>query len=332
MAELVASTDIPIYTGVWTNWSRGRLVGATLTLTHHNGTLLTALLALFVSFAGTCFWRITKFALHQIFASEAPKDGLYHHIQAVLRNSEHSFTSVARLISILHAWRHNAHKPFRRTIPLIVLTTIGTAAFALASILSASISSGMSDEVLIAADSCGQIWPGDPNVVDWNMIKNIFVPYSTRLTSTYNNYVQTCYTNLSDRGGCSCFIKRQLLSHADYNATCPFREEICRHYDRNIKLDSGYLGIDSDLGFNVPSDLRYDLRVVNHCAPLVTHGYQQIFNYSDDISYTRYLYGRANRRSEVIGDLNFTFESRIPSASQLRSEDSTSAPADYRLL
>ncbi|KAL9620224.1 MAG: hypothetical protein Q9160_005233 [Pyrenula sp. 1 TL-2023] len=331
MADADSGTDIPIYVGTWTNWSRGRVLGATLTLTHHNGALLTAFLALFVSFVGTGFWRIIKFALHQCLASEAPNDGLYHQTQAILRNSENGFTSVARLVSVLHAWRHHAHRPVRRILPLIVLTSVGTAAFAVASIFSASVNSGMSDEVLVAGDHCGQLWPGDPDLVNYDMIKNIFLPYTAKLTSDYNNYVQTCYTNSSKTGGCSFFIKRQIHSHADYNASCPFDEKICRNPDRNIKLDSGYLGIDSDLGFNLPPDLQYDLRVINHCAPLVTHGYQETFNYSNDMSYMRYLYGQENRNSTMIKDLNFTFESRIPSASQLRSEDSTSDAGDYRL-
>lgn len=65
MDSFEQSTGYSAYTGVWTNWSHGRIFGLTLTLSHRNGAFLTAFLALFVTFVGTCFWRITKFALHQ---------------------------------------------------------------------------------------------------------------------------------------------------------------------------------------------------------------------------------------------------------------------------
>lgn len=55
MADLGVSDEYPIHLGFWTNWSHGRVKGATITLTHRNGALLTAFLALFVAFAGTSF-------------------------------------------------------------------------------------------------------------------------------------------------------------------------------------------------------------------------------------------------------------------------------------
>jgi hypothetical protein len=41
--------DIPVYLGVWTNWSRGQVMGSTLTLDRRNGSLLIAFLAFFVA-------------------------------------------------------------------------------------------------------------------------------------------------------------------------------------------------------------------------------------------------------------------------------------------
>lgn len=68
----------PVYTGIWFNWSQGRIQGATLTLSHQNGGLLTAFLALFITVVASSFWRLFCFAAHfKLSAGKSPQDGLY---------------------------------------------------------------------------------------------------------------------------------------------------------------------------------------------------------------------------------------------------------------
>src|SRR5689334_19332660 len=99
MSNFGVSTDHLIYRGVWTNWSHGKVLGSTLTLTQRDGNLLVAFLALFVAYAGTSFFHLTCFVLHYIFSSrnspkistkepcKATHHALYHQRQAILRNS-----------------------------------------------------------------------------------------------------------------------------------------------------------------------------------------------------------------------------------------------------
>jgi len=54
-----------VYIGTWTNWSRGSVLGATLTLTRSNGNLLIAFTAVFVAFISARFWKIACFAIHR---------------------------------------------------------------------------------------------------------------------------------------------------------------------------------------------------------------------------------------------------------------------------
>ncbi|EKG10119.1 hypothetical protein MPH_12719 [Macrophomina phaseolina MS6] len=81
------SSHYDIYTGFWTNWSRGPVLGATITTPRQSGTIFIAILALFVSIVGTHFWNITCFCLHYILSSSKSQDALYHQRQATLRNS-----------------------------------------------------------------------------------------------------------------------------------------------------------------------------------------------------------------------------------------------------
>lgn len=324
MADLGQSTDIPVHIGVWTNWSRGRIAGATITLSHQNGALLTAFLAMFITFVGTSFWRIISFTLHQLYSSDTPNDGLYHQTQAILRNSESSTTSLIRFIRVSWAWR--TQRPLYRSMPLLTITACSMAAFGAASIFSAKVSSAMGNEVLVSSNTCGQFFMPDTNNMSTDVSRNIWNSYQSKTMNSFANYVQTCYTNVSEAEGCGSFVKQQLTSHVDRNATCPFEDRICRHQDRNIELDTGYVSL-GDLGLNLPPDLRYTLRFINHCAPLAIDGYQEVFNYTDEISYMRYFYGE----SKVPTRLNFTQEFQIPSVSQIRVESGAAGISDYRL-
>lgn len=332
MADLGSNIDTPVYIGIWTNWSRGRINGSTLTLSHRNGALLTAFLAIYVTFVGTSFWRIASYTLHQLYSSSEPQDGLYHQSQAILRNAGNGTTSLMRLLHLLWAWWRKTNRPFYRMTPLILSTFLCTASFAVASIFSARISSGLGNEVLLSGNSCGIMNSSYSNYSDGNLNDKVLLPYISKLTNNYANYVQTCYSNTSVTDGCNTFMKRQLASTIDRNANCPFQEKICRHQDRNIVLDSGPINIASDLGFNVPMDLQYTFRAITHCAPLATEGYKQVFNDSSGASYMRYYYGQVNpvTASDVKGP-NCTVENQIVSIPQVLSEDMRIPSPDYAL-
>lgn len=330
MASLGSSADIPIYTGLWINWSRGHITGATLTLGRRNGAVLTAFLAIFITLVGTSFWRITSFSLHQFRSSHTPKYILYHQTQAILRNSANGTTGFTRFFGILWAWRHKQVRAFRRMIPLITTTILSTAVFAVASTFSARIGSEIGNEVLISSKSCGVLSTGNSTITT-DHVERIFHPYISKRFSSFANYVQTCYTNITEAEGCGSLIKRQLVSTIDRNASCPFHKDICRSTNGNIQLDTGYLNIASDLGLNVPPSHQYTIRFVTDCAPLITDGYKTRFNYSNDISYMRYFYGPKTYgpRSEQFG--NYTYESQMPSASRIISEQLNTGWGTYKI-
>lgn len=132
--------DDSVYTGVWINWSHGRVRGATLTLTHRDGGLLTAFLALFVTVVGISFWRLFCFAMHTRFsAMNVSQDGLYHQRQAVLRNAATSTIGLRYFVQMVWAWRSRASRRWLRILPVMSVTLILTAAFQFASIFSSQV-------------------------------------------------------------------------------------------------------------------------------------------------------------------------------------------------
>ncbi|KAL9108532.1 MAG: hypothetical protein Q9227_006747 [Pyrenula ochraceoflavens] len=188
----------------------------------------------------------------------------------------------------------------------------------------------MGDEVLISSTSCGTLYAGNPNV-STNMIERVMKPYLARTFTSHANYVQTCYTNTSETNGCGSFVRRQLPSKVNRNAPCPFRNGTCRNPTGNLKLDTGYLYIDSDLGFNVPAHRRYRFRITTDCAPLATENFKRRYNYSSDISYMRYFYGPILYGPDAGNDSHYTYEAQIPSASKIVAEDMNAGWGDYKL-
>lgn len=324
MADLGRMTGYPVYLGVWTNWSHGQILGLTLTLTRRNGAFLTAFLALYVTFTGTCFWRIGRFALHQYLSSDAAEDTLYHQRQSILRNSASGTNGLISLSRVMISCRSKTRRALYRILPLIIMTLLFTTLFAVASIFSARIGSEMDDEVLITGRSCGQLI--SEGVIDGDTRSNVIAPYESKDTNTLANYVQRCYSNISDTDSCGPYVKGYLPRTVDRNATCPFKENICLYKDRNIKLDTGHIDTHHDMGMNAPPHLRMTVRHITHCAPLVTNGYKRPYNYSKDITYMRYYYGKVNPK---LNDLNFTYQYPELSIPQKLFERNDAAMVDY---
>lgn len=88
-----------IHLGLWTDWSRGRVLGATLTLDRQQANLLIAFTASFVVFVGSRFWHIICLFLHQIYSTSDPRDALHHQRQVILRNSGTSDAGVVSSFS-----------------------------------------------------------------------------------------------------------------------------------------------------------------------------------------------------------------------------------------
>jgi hypothetical protein len=127
------SIDDDVYLGVWINRSRGNgLQGATLTLDRRSGSLLIAVLALYVGATGNAFWKISRFILHYVLSSTTHPDGVYHQRQAILRNSETPLDAVLILIKATFSWRLRARRSYIRLVPVLILALLIWAAFSVA--------------------------------------------------------------------------------------------------------------------------------------------------------------------------------------------------------
>lgn len=96
MTEFADKVQYNVYLGAWTNWSRGRILGATLTLESRYGLLLLSFTAAFVGLVASRFWRIMTLMLHRIYSTPEPRDALHHQRQVGMFEWESSLQMRSR--------------------------------------------------------------------------------------------------------------------------------------------------------------------------------------------------------------------------------------------
>jgi len=297
------TTSYDVHLGAWTNWNRGPVFGATLTLTHENGGLLIAFLAFFVALVGTRFWRLLCFGLHSLYSSPGPKDGVYHQRQAFLRNTSNPEAALWILTNMSFSWKQNAEQVWIRLFPCIGLAIVCLIGFTLAGGFSSQLASlGVHNDVLLSGLNCGMLFD------DLNVTTNgdTTGTIAIRRMGVAEILARQCYTT-SQVNNCGPYVKKQLEpAIVDINATCPFDEKICRNGFGNLFIDTGLLDSNDDFGRNTPNNRRIQFRRTVHCAPLATEGYRsQVFDGATNQSYTIYYYGPQRNVNDTI-TLNYT--------------------------
>lgn len=290
-----------VYVGLWTNWSRGPIMGTTLTLKQADTNILIAFIAIFTAFVSGCFWKIVRFALHRSYSTSGPQSATYHQCQAILRNCSTAEESFILLSQVL--WTNRLQRRLQRRFRLIfaaIIAIICFVAFTVGGIFSSFISTSVGNEVLIKSVNCGYVYfPSTPSS---------YYPFSSYLAKQIDNaanYAQRCYSN--DSSGylnCGTFIRDKLAFNINTTADCPFQNEICRKPSSNLRLDTGYIDSHSDFGLNTPPDQRFQWRNILHCAPLVTEGYTHSRNTTSLGNMTFYNYGQVNSGD---GAYNYTY-------------------------
>ncbi|KAI0437014.1 hypothetical protein F4803DRAFT_540305 [Xylaria telfairii] len=277
----------PVYVGMWINWSRGRVLGSTLTISRRDADLLIAFTAFFVAFVTTRVWRIICYAFHRAYSTADPRDGIYHQRQTILRNSSSPEGGIQMLLQLLWANRHS--EGWLRPLPAAVAATLCISTFTVAGGFSSRISSAVGNEVLIKPSNCGYTrgvpqTPSNPSY---------FSVSSNRATIISNaaNYALQCYSDenlgLLD---CNRFAAKKIPKRIYSQANCPFKDRLCQDQTNNLRIDSGYLDSHEVLGFNSPPNERILFRNVLHCAPLATAAFKSEGNVSLG-RYTFYHYG-----------------------------------------
>lgn len=270
-----------IYHGAWVDWSRGAVLGSTVTLSSRYASILTAFLALFVTVVGSCLWRISSFIIHQYSSSPDAKDGLHHQHQLIFRNTGSPAEAAKSFTEIAWHWRRSSLKAWARSLPLALFALVFLLAFSAASILTGLVTRAAGSQRLIVSDGCGY-WALDESAsaVDRQLALQTKDLNDTILAATY---ARQCYGEEAglNKLRCSMYTKPSI----DWTASevdCPFGGSICSS-PRAFKLDSGIIDSHLDLGMNAPDSGRVGFRKVTTCSPLkVTPEYVSVITSTGD--------------------------------------------------
>lgn len=339
--NLGVSTQPVVYLGIWTNWSKGKVLGLTLTMDQRNGSVLIACIAIFITFAGSGLWRIACFAFHHAFSSSNSQDALYHQRQAILKNSDDAFSGMIKWIRLLMAWRKHGQRPFQRLVPLTFFTAVIVACFTAAGILSSNFASMTGQEVLLQGASCGVNILGRriagqsiPSIISVGPFFTTVIPFLALRLVSFSNYALKCYSTNPNPRDCSMFVQKRLpFEVINRNASCPFRKDLCRLDKGNLFIDTGYMNSHYDLGINSPPNERFLYRRTTHCAPLVTEGFRSYSNFSRSGFSKTYMQLSYGRQTAVHAEGNLTYIYPQKSFEEYDFQQNRSRPAseDYTL-
>ncbi|KAK5174886.1 uncharacterized protein LTR77_000022 [Saxophila tyrrhenica] len=283
-----------IYTGVWTNWSKGnKVLGATITLSSTYSIFLTALLAVFIPAVGIQSWKVFCYCAHEVRVSKDSRDTLHHQLQVVLRNSSTPDGTAFTFLKQAWYWGKQSTSSAVRCLGWAVLAIAWSLVFAALGIVLPIAVVNLSDDLRqISSNTCGYYMP--PN--DGSSI-NDYNAKTLNDSITAAQYVSDCYVEMPDRHLCDGFAVPKLHRFAGTETSCPFATNVCLPGVQGYQIDSGYLDSLHELGINFPPKDRLKYRKVTTCAMLNDGG---SYTQRSDLG-TGYFYGMMSSGS------NWTF-------------------------
>ncbi|KAL9638460.1 MAG: hypothetical protein Q9164_001539 [Protoblastenia rupestris] len=302
------AAESPIYTGPWINWSRGLVLGSTITLSQRDAGLLTAFLGIFVTAAGAACWRLLSYAVHQHRAKEAPRDGLHHQQQVILRNNNTS-GAVWQLAQLVWYWRNVRVRAMLRNLPLIALAVCNMTLFAVAGIFSSEVTKAAGNETLLRPSSCGFLTPDDSLPSTSQVLNAAISALNLNDTLAASTYSRACYDNDQKSLQCNQFSQPRIRWKSKSNSSCPFASNLCLKGPMSAyEMDTGLVDSHEMLGINAREVDRMQFRKVSACSPIRTTPYVYEVNdtnpdhaaYGDTLF--RYAFG------ELKGSSNYTFQ------------------------
>lgn len=287
------------------NWSRGPIHGSTLTLPGRHAAILITALALFIQFTGTKLWSILCFVTHQLGTTRGPRDGMYHQLQATLRNNGSDAGTVWQVAKIALIWRAPRSRNFRKALGLMLLGVVHLSLFSAAGLLSFRLTT-IQDEVLARSPNCGP-WsignassaqPTKPSILTQVVDYEVHRTVNLELTKLY---VRDCLNGSQPSTECSAFKSNSLNYATTRNTPCPFLGGMCLgSVDNAATFDTGLIDSCQDLGINAEMKDRVELRKTMTCLPIKTQGFFQNGTFSLDgqkYSYAGLSYGPRNSSS-----------------------------------
>lgn len=263
------TTSAEIHLGAWIDWSKGAILGSTVTVTAQNGAFLVAFLALFVQLAGSHLWDLVNGISHRCYVTSKPRDPIYWQQQVILRNSLTPAMTFWDLMKVSWAWRSRPGRVSLRTLPVALVALLYVIGFSLAGIFASQMVTTANIAALVSSKYCG-FWQLQYGMLSPDS-QTAWMRMNMNTITSSTQYSRACYkgNKVAGRPQCNVFAKRQIDWTSDYNATCPFAAGTCIGTNTAaLQLDTGPIDSHYDLGIDAKKEDRVTYRRVTTCAPL----------------------------------------------------------------
>jgi hypothetical protein len=274
-----------IYAGIWTDWTRGKVWGLTLTLCPDHAVLVTSALAVFVTLSGSQLWTITRFTLHQTKNTPGPdvrSPTIHNKQQLILRNAPTDLAT-ARLMAEL-AWTSRKQKRSGRTILIAIFALLHAALFIAAGTFSNRIISAGSttdgSRVLSISKHCG-VWNqtyfdiaangNNPESNETLQLSTQFISKTGLEIQLSLQYAQECYlkdTNADFMSAACNTMKTPKLNWTTHQDDCPFDTNVCHTAADALVMETAVIDSHKDLGINAKPNDRITYQRRTTCAVL----------------------------------------------------------------
>lgn len=157
--------------------------------------------------AGSCFWGILCYLLHQSRACQEKKDALHHQQQVVFRNNAGPAVTAWEFLRLGWCWRTATQSSFWRSLPFVLLASLNLSIFGVASIYTSEITKAPGNESLIRGSACG-FWgtiPDDPREAEFGLRSKSL---SDAISAT--SYARACYNVTQNILECNRYINKEI--------------------------------------------------------------------------------------------------------------------------
>ena len=261
-----------IHTGYWHDYSKGSVLGATLTYSTNWGSQLISAASIVVQLTGAALWVLVSRQVHRYLSQDETHDELDAQRRVVIRNSG-SIDAATQLWRMGYVWRGHASRSWVRTISVSILPFVIFTGFLVAGIFVGQIAEKPQDSLsLLKSGNCGLLYAHVANQV----LSNI--------TVVSTSYARDCYAQ--DQSGavsCTRFAKAKLDYTSETNAPCPIGAGNCAISDNSaMRLTATNLDSHSDLGINAHPKDRIESGYQLTCAPVDHDLLYSFVNRSDE--------------------------------------------------
>jgi hypothetical protein len=290
--------------------------------------VLVSFLALFVSWTGSHSWAIICFVFHQLRWTEYAKDGLYWHVQALLRATIGDSGLAWELLELGWHWKGRINRVLLRILPLVLICMLHSAGFTAAGLFSSRVVDAANEVLLLPSVNCGLIdlslLPTSSREHTLSLkellnLDNMIISGKTNILES-KLIARTCYPRLDgtlpdlQSSLCQSLVAPGIPSNISTSEECPFAQSAC--LTRAVSLDTGLADSDTQFGINSPPQDRIQYRRKTVCTVIPMEERYKLLSPTFGPNTTEYYY--LGNTTDLNGNVNSNYTFSVSQSSRSR--------------